>query len=318
MSRTMNRCQYRAFGLLIEADFDLPELLPAEPMETSDIRVTLAGSEREAWLAKMPMRPGQFVPLPCGGFLLDIPEVALFRVADGCSIEVAPAADADPGMIRLFTIGSALGMALHQRGILVLHGATVARDGKARVIVGDSGAGKSTLAARLGQAGCTVLGDDTIAVFPAPQDAAGHWVWPGSRVFKLWHDAIDDLGLATGDLLRIGNREDKFYAPNPGQADDAAVPCALVEILALQSCDAAPRVAPVDGIRALRTIAQNTYRPEYVAPLGREAAHFRQCAALSRDVLVSRLNRPWGAEHFDAVTDAVLARWGPGAAWKAS
>jgi hypothetical protein len=210
-------------------------------------------------------------------------------------------------MVRLFTIGSAMGMALHQRGILVLHGATVSRGRRARIIVGESGAGKSTLAARLGRAGYAVLGDDTMALWNAPEGLTGKWLWQGSRVFKLWEDSITAMGAGTEGLTRLGNREDKYYVPNPGPATDAGVE--LAEILVLETGDGAPRIEPLDSIHALQAVAVNTCRPEYVALLGRQAEHFRQCGELARDVAISRLIRPWGMSRIDETLELVLSRW---------
>ena len=225
----------------------------------------------------------------------------------GSDIRIIVGAGADPGLVRLFTIGSAMGMALHQRGILVLHGATVARGGQARILVGDSGAGKSTLAARLGRAGYAVLGDDTMALWNAPEGRAGKWLWQGSRVFKLWEDSIEAMGVGVEGLTRLGNRTDKYYVPNPGPAAAAGVE--LAEILVLETGDGPPRIGPLDGVRALQAVAVNTYRPEYVGLLGREVEHFRQCGELTRDVPVSRLIRPWGLPRIEETLDLVLSRW---------
>ena len=54
-----------------------------------------------------------------------------------------------------------------------------------------------------------------------------------------------------------------------------------------------PAVEPLGLLDAAALIAGHTYRPEFVAATGREAAHFRQCAALAGRVRVARLRRPW-------------------------
>ena len=306
----MSRYAYRAFGLTVASDLELPEFAPAGAVEMPEVQIKLAPEHLGAW--KAASEPGQFTGFG-EGHLLHVPDVALYRVTGGSHIEIAPEDDADPGMVRLFTIGSAMGMALHQRGILVLHGATIAREGvdglQARIIVGDTGAGKSTLAARLGQAGCAVLGDDTMALFEEP-GSHRRWLWQGSQVFKLWQDSLDEMGLEADGLIRLGNRTDKFYLPNPGIIPDAETCIELAEILLLEEGDdAAPQVTPLEGLYALRGVSQNTYRPEYVPLLGREAEHFRQCAALAKNVPVSRLTRPWGNEHFDETLDLLFSRW---------
>jgi len=57
-------------------------------------------------------------------------------------------------------MGMNLQMALGQRTWLLLHAATVEKDGRAIVMTGESGAGKSTLAALLGERGWRLMGDE--------------------------------------------------------------------------------------------------------------------------------------------------------------
>jgi HprK-related kinase A len=64
-------------------------------------------------------------------------------------------------------MGMNLQMALGQRRFLLLHAATVERDGRALILAGESGAGKSTLAALLGEQGWRLMGDEFALLDPA-------------------------------------------------------------------------------------------------------------------------------------------------------
>ncbi len=57
-------------------------------------------------------------------------------------------------------LGMNLQMALGQKRYLLLHAATVEKDGRAVLLTGESGAGKSTLAALLGESGWRLMGDE--------------------------------------------------------------------------------------------------------------------------------------------------------------
>jgi HprK-related kinase A len=63
-------------------------------------------------------------------------------------------------------MGMNLQMALGQRRFLLLHAASVERDGKAVLLTGHSGAGKSTLAALLGERGWRFMGDEFALLDP--------------------------------------------------------------------------------------------------------------------------------------------------------
>ncbi len=301
---------YRGYGLSLVSEIELPEYLPSAVPEAPDIRIRLDPAARRAW-EQVGGAAEEFLVAPAGGHVFRVPDVAFYHVLDGREIRVAPDTGADPGLVRLFTIGSAMGMALHQRGALVLHGAAVARNGRARIIVGDSGAGKSTLAARLGRAGCAVFGDDTMAIWDWP-DGRGKWLWPGSRVFKLWSDSLTALGLSPEGLVPLGNRADKYYVPDPAPAVFEGAK--LSEILVLEAGAGPPRVEPLEGLRALEAAARHTYRPEYVGLMGRETPHFAQCAALVREVPVRRLIRPWDLARIGETVDLVMGRWSVAAA----
>ncbi|HTU11135.1 MAG TPA: HprK-related kinase A [Allosphingosinicella sp.] len=73
-------------------------------------------------------------------------------------------------------MGMNLQMALGQKNYLLLHAATVEKDGRVLIMTGESGAGKSTLAALLGERGWRLMGDefglldmDTGALMPFPR-----------------------------------------------------------------------------------------------------------------------------------------------------
>lgn len=57
-------------------------------------------------------------------------------------------------------MGMNLQMALGQKSFLLLHAASVEKDGRAVILTGESGAGKSTLAAMLGERGWRLMGDE--------------------------------------------------------------------------------------------------------------------------------------------------------------
>jgi len=82
-------------------------------------------------------------------------------------------------------MGMNLQMALGQRRWLLLHAATVEKDGRAIVMTGESGAGKSTLAALLGERGWRLMGDEFALV-----DLDAGTLLPFPRAVSLKNGAI--------------------------------------------------------------------------------------------------------------------------------
>ena len=299
---------YRAYGLVIRSETELPEFLPAAPAP-HDITVGFSPEAAAQWAASGAGETDAygFVAAPAGGCVMHVPGICDYWVREGRELLLAPAPDSDPVSVRLFLLGSAIGMVFHQRGMLVMHGATVLHGRGATIFVGESGQGKSTLAAYFGRAGHGILGDDTMPLWP--RAGGGFEVWPGSRMFKLWSDTIDALGESPDALNSVGVRLDKFFYPNVEQPPDRPAPLFEIVELVARDAGAAPELEPLGGLEALRVIAANTYRTEYLPLLGREADHFRLCSELADSVPVSRLSRPWTMARIDESLALIRNRW---------
>ena len=83
-------------------------------------------------------------------------------------------------------MGMNLQMALGQKHYLLLHAATVEKDGQALIMTGESGAGKSTLAALLGERGWRLMGDEFALL-----DMASGDLLPFPRAVSLKNGAIE-------------------------------------------------------------------------------------------------------------------------------
>ncbi|MDT8345199.1 MAG: hypothetical protein RQ752_12315 [Thermohalobaculum sp.] len=306
--------RYRAHGLEILADFEVPELLPSPRVAAPDVRIlrdpeAAAVVGRAAALAGAEPRDAVVMRAAPGdrGGCFTVEGLASFWVRDGGEIRVAMAPGADLGLVTLYILGSALGLVLFQRGALVLHGASVAHRGGARLFLGPSGAGKSTIAARLGQAGHPILGDDTVALWP--DGGGGFAVHPSGTSFKLWRDALEAAGLTALARDSVARRIDKFYVANPRRAEDRGHRVAEILILARGEPLSRPRVEPVPLLEAVRMVAANAYRPEFIDIFGAAEPHFRQVAALVAGARVTRLIRPWDHAATPAVADLLHRRW---------
>jgi HprK-related kinase A len=167
-------------------------------------------------------------------------------------------------------MGMNLQMALGQKNYLLLHAATVEKDGRALIMTGESGAGKSTLAALLGERGWRLMGDEFALLDPV--DLSLH---PFPRAISLKNEAI---GLFAGaDESRLGPRLDgtpkgsiRHLRPRPEailRMEEAARPALI--LFPQFGMDLEPAIRPVGQAEVF--VRQTHASTKYVA-LG-EAAY---------------------------------------------
>jgi HprK-related kinase A len=95
-------------------------------------------------------------------------------------------------------MGMNLQMALGQKRFLLLHAASVEREGRALILTGESGAGKSTLAALLGERGWRLMGDEFALL-----DCDGGTLHPFPRAISLKNGSIEVMRRVAGEA-RMG------------------------------------------------------------------------------------------------------------------
>lgn len=86
-----------------------------------------------------------------------------------------------------YLLGPVLGLLLRLRGMTCLHASAVAFADRALVFVGSEGAGKSTTAALMARKGCAVISDDVVALV---EREGSFYVHPAYPYLSLWPDSV--------------------------------------------------------------------------------------------------------------------------------
>jgi hypothetical protein len=287
---------YSCFNFRLRSELPLAELIPA-PDEDDDRPIV------EVRLAPLPSAlPGAAPPrhgleAAGGEALLTVPNIARFLVRAGLEILVDPLPGASERNVRLFLLGSALGILCHQRGLLPLHANAIVADGAAIGFAGRSGAGKSTLAAYFQAAGYEVLCDDVCVL---SFDRAGlPSAWPGLPRLKLWGDAVSAFGHDPAALDRAMDGMDKYHVPIVETGKARPIPFRRLYVLGRAEEGADGRIDRLRGKEAMEAVMAQTYRGAYLAPMGLGGRHFAQCAALVASAEIHSASRAWGFDIFD-------------------
>ncbi|MCI3927133.1 aldolase [Paenibacillus sp. TRM 82003] len=282
------RAHYKAFGLKLESEMKLPELQQSEddPGKQSDVSIFISDflPEWEEHAAK-----GERIVVEGNKIMFLVPGSATFVVQNGNSITVRPVENADPDKLRLYILGTCMGIILLQRSTLPLHGSAISINGKAYAIVGESGAGKSTLASALLQQGHELLSDDVIAITFSEKNVP--MIVPSYPQQKLWEESILVLGMDIRDKRPLFERENKYAIPVTSRYCDISLPLAGVFEL-YKSNDGVLGRKEIVGIDCLPLLYRHTYRNFFIPRMGLMEWHFNTSVRLLDHIQLFQLRRP--------------------------
>jgi HPr Serine kinase C-terminal domain len=276
---------YSAYGLNIHSAIMLPELIVSEPVK-ADVKI-LFGK-----LDQSPLKNNNknyCFQSTAEGMYLFWEGVGTFLIRDGKEIIIDAVPDAEEGRIRLFILGAAMGVLLHQRGFLVLHASAVAVNGAAIAFIGDKGWGKSTMAAALHARGHSLISDDVVALDMSNKNQI--LVLPAFGQLKLWPDAVASLGENPENFPQLVSLfEKRDYRLSQGFLTKT-LPLKRIYVLGTNSTVEIQSIPPQEIITHL-------IRNSYVTRFGNEllqhnaSSHLLQLTQLIEQVSIHRLLRP--------------------------
>ena len=295
--------KYRFGPFLFRSALLIPELAQASGPATIPVSIALGGAPEGLHGGGSYGEQCHVTPTE---YLLDIPGVARFYVANGCEVRVdlyphAPAPD-----ISGFLLGSIFGALCHQNAILPLHASAIERSpGRVTAFLGESGAGKSTLAAALQRRSYSILSDDICLLQAAPDNLAMH-VIPLAGWLKLWRQSFDHLGQTPDEQHRVFQADDKYrlyLASEPLASARNRTLANHVFLSRATTPDAFPTLALLPTVEVIAEMMRLTYLG-YVTELTRSHARvFAQCARVLNRAKGYRLTVPWNLSQLDATLD---------------
>jgi hypothetical protein len=277
---------YSAYGVTFDSEIPLPELI-----EAAGDNIAAASMRAQIRLGKVDRaRPSgvdpesRFWATPRAVFG-EYPGTCAFLVEDGRQITIDPHAGIDPRIIRLYLLGPALAVLLHQRGFLVLHASAVKVSGGAVAFVGDKGAGKSTMAAAMHARGHELVADDIVAIDTA---GATPMAYPGFPQLKLFPESAAQLVDDATALPRLHPEFEKRAARIGSRFAADPLPLrAVYELIAGE----AERIETPPPQQAFMQLVRHSYLLSLLSATGASEAHFRQAVSVATRVPVGRLVR---------------------------
>ncbi len=274
---------YSAYGFTLRSTLPFPELTGGRGK--ADITITFerrqaTRSDLDSPILCEDASPSQ-AHLTWGG-------VGDLLIEHGRRIVVVPGPNAAKDALRLFVLGAGLGVLLHQRGLLVLHGSAVAIQDRIVGFIGAKGAGKSTTAAFLQQHGHPLVADELVAI---QFDARGRpLVMPGLSQLRLWSDALTHTGGDPTNAVPVRAGIDKFNV-SASRVASRALP---LHSLYLLDAEGPLSVDPLYSSERLLSLVPHLYVSRFGTPFFRStdaAQPFQQLNLLLKYTAIKRLVR---------------------------
>ncbi len=295
---------FKAFGLLIRSSYYFQELnqipnrnqLVSEDVviKTKDLSIIW---EEEGSRGKFSVRKNQTLFL--------VKDTAIFCVKDGNTILVSPFKGTDENKVKLYILGTCMGILLIQREILPLHGSAISIDGKAYAIVGDSGAGKSTLASEFMTRGYDLLTDDIIPVIISNKGKPT--VVPSYPQQKLWIESLKQFGIDSSNYRPLFDREKKFAIPLNDQFCNNLLPLGgVIELIKSEKDEI--KIEQITKLNKLQTLSTHTYRNQLISGSEKLEWHFKVTSEIASSIAIYQLSRPTNRFTASDLADVILSQ----------
>ena len=152
-----------------------------------------------------PAEKNPFFEISTNEFLLKIPDIGNFYVANGEQIIVEKAKNRSHNEILLFLMDSVFAVLVHQKSLLSFRGTALEKDGEGILLAGSDGSGKSTLARELlSHDDCNLIADGHVF-------SDGISFFSGFRMLTLWQDIAEYYGYDLQNLIQPRPGLNKFW-----------------------------------------------------------------------------------------------------------
>jgi len=292
---------YSAYGLKIKSDISMKELISLKSSFNNEVDVEVKVSDlSEKW--KEYGEKGKFI-VKDKFVIFQVENTGIFYVEDGTTIIFSPSKGVSLGKVKLFILGSCMGIILLQRKILPLHGSVIEINGKAYAIVGDSGAGKSTLASAFIKQGYRLLSDDVIPVNISSKGKP--IVNPSYPQQKLWKESLDKFNMNDKEFLPLFERETKYAIPVTEDFCNNPLPLAGIIELVSTNCKAI-EFRLIEKLERFHLLYRQTFRNILIPRMDLVKWHFGISASIIENTCIYQITRPKTELTLNEIVELVL------------
>lgn len=277
------RYTYKAFGLIVESEFEIPELYDA-PDSSPDVKIRFGDVPVELGTVE---KKGVRFQLNKDEFLLHLDDIAGYYVQKGSVVTVEKTPTATSQEVRLFLLSVVFSALLYQRNIVSLHASAIKKGDSCFLVCGNSGAGKSTLTTEFLNQGYQLLTDDITVL---TEKNGKIQVLPSYPFIKLWKDSIEHLNQPEENGFRLREQLEKYGFRLENEFYPEPLPVKSIFILN-------PHNKPeyiqqeLTGVEKFNALRNHTYRFRFILNNVRPL-HFQHFNKLAGQTSMRQVYRP--------------------------
>lgn len=279
---------YNVYGLNVESEIMIPELTILDPIDKDNIDVKIIFDFMNEDINQKIDRK-EIAGYNSDEVWFHIDNVGTYLIQNGDTVTIELCENPDLNILKVYILGSVLGIILLQRNTVAIHGGSIVINNKGCIFTGDKGAGKSTLTTALRQRGYDFVSDDVGAI----ELSDIPMINPGFGYQKLCEDAMIKLGYDSSKFTPFrSDMNIKYIVPALDNFVKEKVPFkALFEIE--QGDTQKVEVVEVTGNEKLQKIIKNVFRIEVLMYSGGVPAdYFKKCIEIAKHIKFYKITRP--------------------------
>ncbi|WP_283688989.1 ATP-binding cassette domain-containing protein [Clostridium perfringens] len=282
----MEKWFYKVYGLIVESDIEIPELLSIDKNEKKvDVKIKKDIIPKNI-IEKIPSY--SWFKYDINSMVFTVKGIGSFYIYDGNNIIVQPSENADNQGIKTFILGTSFGMILLQRNKIAIHGGCVLIGENAIILTGQSGAGKSTLTNAFRHYEFPFMADDVCSTVEFQDEIFIEPAYPQQKICK---DAMKKMGYNISNFKLIDEEREKYIIPT--HESFVKEKRKLKAIFEIEPYDGEEvKIEEVSGGEKMKIILRNIYRIEVIVHHGIPPAYFKKVINIAKNTLVFRIKRP--------------------------
>lgn len=183
---------------------------------------------------------------------------------------------------------SVIGVLLHQRSLLPLHGSSISTEQGKYIFIGKSASGKSSLAAEFYFNGYQIISDDIATISSSSNNQL--MLHKGLPYLKLWENVLRLYSSKTS-FQPVRHDLNKYIVPIKSGPETSTSKIAAIIVLSTNNTSDF-KIHKISGIDRIKVLKVNTYRNRFVNVLGQEENQFKVITSLARECDFFLLERP--------------------------